>query len=73
MLLIPNLSLSVLQKEKYWISLEISTFLEKSKPYNVSPSDRRVIAMYCALEGVRNRENDDERIASDEQLILFPF
>lgn len=29
--------------------------------------------MYCALEGVRKRENDDERIASDEQLILFPL
>ena len=29
--------------------------------------------MYCALEGVRNRENNDERIASDEQLILFPL
>lgn len=43
-------------KEKYWISFEISTFLEKSKPYNVSHSDRRVIAMYCAwkvLETVR--------------------
>lgn len=29
--------------------------------------------MYCALEGVRNRESNDERIASDEQLILFPL
>lgn len=29
--------------------------------------------MYCALEGIGKRENDDERIASDEQLILFPF
>lgn len=29
--------------------------------------------MYCALEGVGNRENDDERIALDEQLILFPL
>lgn len=29
--------------------------------------------MYCALEGIGKRENDDERISSDEQLILFSF
>ena len=29
--------------------------------------------MYCTLEGIGKRENDDERIASDKQLILFSF
>lgn len=29
--------------------------------------------MYWELEGIGKRENDDERMTSDEQLILFPL